>query len=269
VGEASECGRERWHHPMLPEKSIDGIVGPGTWSRMAGLGEAMASIATVLSPDAQRLCYKGSEERINRGYRMATGRGFELPEDATASVFNAILATMPGRMKDVELQYRGTGAAGALVYSGLGEFVPRADIFKGGLRPGAAMQVWKHKDAYDLLRAGEITEGDANFYGTSFVFIRYDTDTNERILVRHFSGTEWHTQADFDVWVRRTPSSGRDRPCRPRPRRRSARHSPSPSSAARSPATVPQPHAAGEGRAARRPHLLPLQGRQRVRLSAG
>ena len=194
----------------LPEKSIDGIIGPGTWARMAGLGEAMASIATVLSPEAQELCYKGSEERLKRGYRMATGRGFELPEDATASEFNAILASMPGRMKDVALQYRGTGAAGALVYAGLGEFVPQADIFKGGLRPGAAMQVWKHKNAYDLLRAGEITEkgrrrriteADADFYGTSFVFVRYDTDTNERILVRHFSGTEWHKQSDFDVWV--------------------------------------------------------------------
>jgi hypothetical protein len=194
----------------LPEMSIDGIIGPGTWARMAGLGEAMASITTVLSPDAQRLCYKGSEERLKRGYQLASGRGFELPEDATASEFNAILASMPGRMKDIAVKYRGTGAAGALVYAGLGEFVPQADIFKGGLRPGAAMQVWGHKNAYDLLLAGEITEkgkrrriteADANFYGTSFVFVRYDTDTNERILVRHFSGTEWHKQADFDVWV--------------------------------------------------------------------
>jgi hypothetical protein len=194
----------------FPERSIDGIIGPGTWARMAGLGEAMAGIATVVSKDAQDLCYKGSEERLKRGYQMATGKGFELPADATAPDFNAILASMPGRMKDVELRYRGTGAAGALVYAGLGEFVPQSDIFKGGLRPGAAMQVWKHQNAYDLLRAGEITEGgkrrritgtDANFYGTSFVFIRYDTETNERILVRHFSGTEWHKQADFDVWV--------------------------------------------------------------------
>ena len=194
----------------FPERTIDGIIGPGTWARMAGLGEAMASIATVVSKDAQDLCYKGSEERLKRGYQMATGKGFELPADATASEFNAILASMPGRMKDVELKYRGTGAAGALVYAGLGEFVAQSDIFKGGLRPGAAMQVWGHKEAYDLLRAGEITEGgkrrritgtDANFYGTSFVFIRYDTETNERILVRHFSGTEWHKKSDFAVWV--------------------------------------------------------------------
>jgi hypothetical protein len=194
----------------VPERSIDGVLGPGAWARIAGLGEAMASIAKVQSAQAQDLCYKGSEERLKRGYRMATGHTFELPEDATASAFTAILASIPGRMADVEPQYRGTGAAGALVYAGLGEFVPEADIFTGGLRPGAAMQVWKHRKAYDVLLAGEIEEkgkkrritgADANFYGTSYVFIRYDTDTNERILVRHFSGTEWRKKGDFAVWI--------------------------------------------------------------------
>jgi hypothetical protein len=201
----------------LREPNIDGIIGPGTWARMAGLGEAMASIASVKFKDSEELCYKASEERIRRGYGMAAGRGFELPEDRSASVFDAILASFPGRMKDIDLAYRGTGAAGALVYSGLGTFVPEADIFAGGLRPGAAMQVWGHKKAYDLLRAGEIeekgktrriTDADANFYGTSFVFIRYDTDTNERILVRHFGGVEWHKKSDFAVWIAANASLG-------------------------------------------------------------
>ena len=70
--------------------------------------------------------------------------------------------------------------------------------------------MWGRRNAYDLLRAGEITQqgkkrrisaADANFFGTSFVFVRYDTATNERILVRHFSGTEWHKRSDFAVWV--------------------------------------------------------------------
>jgi hypothetical protein len=194
----------------LREPNIDGIIGPGTWARMAGLGEAMASIAAVRWKDSEELCYKASEERIKRGFGMAAGRGFALPEDRTASVFDAIIASIPGRMKEIDLAYRGTGAAGALVYAGLGTFVPETDIFTGGLRPGAAMQVWAHQEAYDLLRAGEIvekgkarpiTDADANFSGTSFVFIRYDTDTNERILVRHFGGEEWHEQSDYAVWV--------------------------------------------------------------------
>jgi hypothetical protein len=194
----------------VPEAQIDGIIGPGTWARMAGLGEAMANIDSVSSKYTQDLCYKASEERIKRGFRMASGRSFELPEDRSASVFNVIIASMVGRMRDVDEAYRGTGAAGALVYAGLGTFVPEGDVFTGGLRPGAAIQVWRDRGAYELLRVGEvvekgkrrrITETDADFYGTSFVFVRYDTATNERILVRHHSSEEWHTRADFAVWI--------------------------------------------------------------------
>jgi hypothetical protein len=190
----------------LPERDIDGILGPGTWSRMAGLGEAMAAIPKV----SKDLCYQATEARLERGHRMAAGKPFELPEDREADVFQAILASFPGRMLDVDVAYRGTGAAGALVYAGLGTFVGSEEIWKGGLKPGAAMQVWGHQEAYDLLRAGEKEEGgkrrrirntDTNFYGTSFVFIRYDTETTERILVRHFDDVEWHERGDFDVWI--------------------------------------------------------------------
>jgi hypothetical protein len=199
----------------LREPNIDGIIGPGTWARMAGLGEAMAGIGAVKWKDSEDLCYKASEERIKRGFTMAAGRAFELPKDRSASVFDAIIATIPGRMKDLDLAYRGTGAAGALVYAGLGTFVPEADVFGGGLRPGAAIQVWGDREAYDLLRAGEIaekgkrrriTEADADFSGTSFVFVRYDTETNERILVRHFGRQEWHKPSDYAVWIAANPS---------------------------------------------------------------
>jgi Domain of unknown function (DUF4157) len=190
----------------LPEHDIDGILGLATWSRMAGLGEAMAAITTV----SMSLCYQASEARLRRGYRLAAGRPLELPEDRNASIFQAVLASIPGRMLDVEEAYRGTGAAGALVYAGLGSFVRQDEIWTGALHPGAAMQVWAHRKAFDLLRAGEVKEGgkrrrvndsDADFYGTSFVFVRYDTKGTDRILVRHFDSLEWHKQGDFAVWV--------------------------------------------------------------------
>jgi hypothetical protein len=65
-----------------------------------------------------------------------------------------------------------------------------------------------------LLRAGEISEGakkrrirdsDASFFGTSFVFVRYDTETNERMLVRHYGSTEWKRRSSFNVWVAANP----------------------------------------------------------------
>jgi hypothetical protein len=190
----------------LPEREIDGILGLATWSRLAGLGEAIAAISTV----SKDLCYQASEARLERGHRLATGRALELPPGRNESTFQAILATFPNRMRDMDVAYRGAGAAGALVYAGLGSFVSAEDMWNGGLRPGAAMQVWEHQRAYDLLQAGMIEEGgrrrrlrrsDADFSGTSFVFLRYDSASNERVLVRHFDSEEWHRRGDYDVWV--------------------------------------------------------------------
>src|SRR5205823_2686733 len=119
----------------------------------------MASIQEVVWPESERLCYEATQERIERGTKLATGKSFALPTDRSASVYRAILATIPDRMLDVDVQYRGTGAAGAMVYAGLGQFVTEAGIWSGQLRPGAAMQVWGSRKDYDLLIAGEIAEG--------------------------------------------------------------------------------------------------------------
>lgn len=194
----------------LPEKEIDGVLGPGTWARLAGMGEAMAGIEKVIWPASEYTCTTASIERIKRGAKIATGKVFELPEDKTASGFNIIAQSFTSRMLDIDLEYRGSGPAGALVYAGLGEFVPEADIWEGKLAPGAVLQVWGRREDYDLLRAGEIGEGakkrrirddDASFYGTSFVFVRYDTETNERMLVRHYGSTQWKRKSEYGVWV--------------------------------------------------------------------
>lgn len=198
----------------VPEKSIDGVLGPQTWARLAGLGEAMAGIAEVTWPKSENTCTVASEERIKRGYKLATGRTFELPEDKNASDFNVILQSINDRLLDMPEQYRGTGAAGALVYAGLGKFVSESDIWAGKLEPGAAIQVWGNRKDFDLMRAGRIKENgkwrrindsDASFFGTSFIFIRYDTDTNDRMLVRHFGGSEWKSKASFEKWVAANP----------------------------------------------------------------
>ena len=194
----------------LPKKSIDGVLGPQTWARLAGIGEAMAGIEDVIWPKSENTCTTASEERIKRGYKLATGKAFELPEDKSASEFNVILQSINSRLLDVPAEYRGTGPAGALVYAGLGEFVSESDIWAGKLEPGAVLQVWGSRDAYDLMRAGQkeengkmrrINDSDASFYGTSFVFVRYDTETNERMLVRHYGSTEWKSKGSYDVWV--------------------------------------------------------------------
>ena len=121
------------------------MLGPGTWARLTGLGEAIAGIDDVVFKHSDALCYKASEERIKRGYRRATGKAWELPEGATATDFETIIAVHAHRMLDVDEQYRGAGAAGALVYTGLCTFVPEEEIWAGALEPGAALQVWRHR----------------------------------------------------------------------------------------------------------------------------
>jgi hypothetical protein len=194
----------------VPEEKIDGILGPGTWFRLVGLGEAMASIESVQGKQAQELCYAASRERIERGVQLSSGQPLRLTK-AQATKLDWIIAVHEWRMGDIEERYRGTGAAGALVFLGLGTFVPEADIWTGGLRPGAAMQVWRHRDAFELLRVGSVAlkggktrpiqATDANFYGTSFVFVRYVGSAHDEIEVRHFSGVERHKKSDFEVWV--------------------------------------------------------------------
>ncbi len=198
----------------LPEKNIDGVIGPGTWARIAGLGEAMAGITKVVWPESEYTCTTASVERIKRGVKLATGKVFELPEDKDISEFNIIAQTFVTRMLDIDLEYRGSGPAGALAYAGLGELVPEADIWAGKLEPGAVIQVWGSRKDYELLRAGEIgggvkkrriRDGDSSFYGTSFVFVRYDTESKERMLVRHYGSTEWKRKSSYDVWVAAKP----------------------------------------------------------------
>ena len=194
-------------------KAVDGVLGPTTWSRLAGLGEGMASLPVVENTDG--LCYMATQRRFEGGTARATGKKFKLPKGATKKTFDTIIATHAGKLMEIEEQYRATGAAGALVYSGQGTFVSETDIWAGKLQTGAALQVWAYKDSYDLLRKGEftdkdgktrpITKDDADFLGTSYVFLRYDDTTNEKMLVRHHSGVEWVSKSEWAVWVAANP----------------------------------------------------------------
>jgi hypothetical protein len=199
----------------LPEKSVDGILGAKTWARLAGIGEAMAGIESV-SPDVEDICTSATEERIKRGYQLAKGKTFELPEDKTKSEFNVVLQSIANRLLDVPEKYRATGPAGALVYAGLGEFVSESDIWAGKLEPGAVIQVWNFRDDYDLMRVGEkkehgkmrrIQDSDGAFLGmfngTSFVFVRYDSDKS--MLVRHGGRLQSKAKDSYQVWVAANP----------------------------------------------------------------
>jgi len=193
---------------------IDGVLGPTTWSRLAGLGEGMASLPVV--QNTEKLCYMATQRRFEGGSLRATGKAFDLPAGSKQATFDIIIATKAGELGNVEEKYRATGAAGALVYSGRGDFVPEADIWAGKLKTGAAMQVWFDAEDYKILRRGTIKDKGKErpiekkdavsfFLGTSYVFVRYDTATNDRVLVRHHSRLEWVAKSDWAVWIAANP----------------------------------------------------------------
>ena len=76
-------------------KAVDGVLGPTTWSRLAGLGEGMASIPVVENTDD--LCYMATQRRFEGGALRATGKRFSLPKGTSKKVFDTIIATHAGR----------------------------------------------------------------------------------------------------------------------------------------------------------------------------
>lgn len=196
------------YQDAAPGLSADGELGLKTWSRIAGLGEAIAGIQHV-NPKGEEVCTIASKYRIETALKQR-GEKLTLEQGKSKSTYNIILQTMVGRMVKIDLEYRGTGAAGAMVYAGLATFVPEADIWTGNLRPGALIQVWGNSSDYELLRQAEIeldngkkrpiNDSDASFYGTSMVFVRYGAN-NEELIVRHFGRTETKNKGDYGKWV--------------------------------------------------------------------
>ena len=53
--------------------------------------------------------------------------------------------------------------------------------------------------------------GDDTLYGTSFVFVRYDTENPKRMLIRHYGRTEWKDSTDYEVSVAANVSPAQSR----------------------------------------------------------
>jgi hypothetical protein len=175
------------------KRSVDGVLGPATWDRLRPIGEVIADREADL-PDSGFVCTIASEERLKEGYKRATGENL-VPKDKR-STFNSILQSIPSEMEDVDEEYRGTGAAGALAYLGKGELVSEEEIWEDRiLKPGAALQVWRLKSDYEKVKTGQ----NISSFGTSFIFVEYVG--SDRIKVRHYGMTETRKQSEFEVWI--------------------------------------------------------------------
>ena len=65
--------------------------------------------------------------------------------------------------------------------------------------------VYEDKITKNKGKARAITKDDANFLGTSYVFLRYEGANNDKVVVRHHSGVEVHLKSDWAVWIAANP----------------------------------------------------------------
>lgn len=187
----------------------DGVLGLTTWTHMTNLGEAVAGIEKV-NTLGDKLCYEASKYRLEKGYEAKAGEKLSFEAGKSEDTYEIIMKSAIGKMADVPLEYRGTGAAGAAVYAGVGTFVSEADIWAGKLQPGAMIQVWQETNAYDKLREAEVTaadgktrrinDSDANYFGTSYVFVRYGS-TFEEMHLRHFGRVDQVHKSEYEKWI--------------------------------------------------------------------
>jgi hypothetical protein len=171
--------------------NADGVLDSKTWDRIRPIGEVIAK-QTVEWFDSKKVCTIAAKERLTKGYKRSTGEPL-IPKEERKKV-NYILQSF--NLKSVDEVYRGTGAAGALVYLGKGTFVDQSDIWtKKALLPGAALQVWESKKRFEQLKKGD----DIHPYGTAAVFVKYVG--NEEVQVMHFDQPERWKKSKWAVWV--------------------------------------------------------------------
>ena len=167
------------------------MLGARTWDRIRPIGEVIAQ-QPVSWKKSEEVCTIAAKERLVKGYRRATGQRL-IPESEEKTI-NYILQSF--NLRQVEAQYRGTGAAGVLVKLGQGDFVSESDIWgKQALQPGAALQVWHSRRAYERLKKGD----DIHPFGTAAVFVSYVG--KHKVKVRHFEQVEIWPKTRYQVWV--------------------------------------------------------------------
>ena len=106
--------------------------------------------------------------------------------------------------RSLPIEYRGKGNAGAIAYAGMGTLVGSFGIWNGELRPGALMQVWKHRDDYEKVVVGTKTK-DFDPFGHSFIFVGYVRDENNNIIGIRIADQGYQSYRtllsnDYEVW---------------------------------------------------------------------
>ncbi|MFS4418246.1 hypothetical protein [Maribacter sp. 2307ULW6-5] len=160
-------------------------------------------------------CLTASKSRILQAYEDVYHKSiYEALPDSIATahynpeqVFDHLYATTSGTHKgwrSLPKKYRGKGSAGALAQAGMGKLVSGREIWKGELRPGSPMQVWRHKKDYKKVVRGS-DDPNLDPFGHSFIFLGYVWDTQGQIIGikiadQGYQSNRTLTPRDYAVW---------------------------------------------------------------------
>lgn len=160
-------------------------------------------------------CLTASKSRFLIAYENVYGRSIyeNLPQKMATKlykpkqVFDHLYASTSGThrgWRTLPEDYRGKGSAGAIASASMGKLVNQEDIWKGKLRHGAPMQVWKHEADYEAVVRG-ISDPDLDPFGHSFIFLSYVRDVEGKIKGIKIADQGYQSKrtlipSDYDIW---------------------------------------------------------------------
>lgn len=160
-------------------------------------------------------CLAVSKRRFEKAYKDVYGHSVyeDLPDSlattyySPSEVFDYLYVTATGThegWRSLPKKYRGKGNAGAIAYAGMGKLVDWFGIWSGELKPGAMMQVWKHRKDYEKVVRG-VNKKDFDPFGHSFIFIGYVRDDKNKIVGIRIADQGYQSYRplvpdDYEVW---------------------------------------------------------------------
>lgn len=160
-------------------------------------------------------CISVSKGRFEKAYKEVHGHLLyqDLPVSMATKlytpkqVFDMLYVSASGTYqgwRSLPEKYRGKGNAGAISYAGMGTLVDSLGIWSGKLRPGALMQVWRHKDDYEKVVQG-VNVKKLDPYGHSFIFISYVCNEKNEIIGLEIADQGFQSYRpilprDYEVW---------------------------------------------------------------------
>ena len=144
------------------------------------------------------LCYENCYNRVKVAARAV---GVTIPARHDTSQFGIIWGTLIHQKgwKDVPDEYKGRGAAGAMVNAGLATLVDQQSIWRGDLEPGAVIQVWKSEAEFEKAKNGQ------EAFGHSFIFLNYiysgSATTGMAIADQGYESGKPLSKSTWGVWI--------------------------------------------------------------------